>query len=300
MTTTAKAFRTGVFAAMALVLGALPSCASVPQSAPLAVMEEDAGLPQFTIYRPAGERAQAGRLPIVLYGNGGCAHAGNRSEVFLREVAANGYLVIAPGPIRPPASPEAERRDPQYHTDQLFVALDWALAENARSGSRFHNRLDPEQVFAMGRSCGGLQAIVAGGDPRIAGVVVINSGIIRNGGVNQPDGSISPRPYLPGTEADLARLHTPVLYLVGGPSDQAYINSERDFDQINGLPLFYGNMDVGHGGTFQRPGGGAMGRAAIAWLDWQSRGDATAARQFTGPDCILCADPAWTVKRKGL
>lgn len=75
------------------------SPATAQMSPDASVMEEDAGLPDYTIYRPQTLAAGGRLLPIVVYGNGGCVHAGNRSEVFLREVAAQGYLVIAPGPI---------------------------------------------------------------------------------------------------------------------------------------------------------------------------------------------------------
>jgi hypothetical protein len=38
----------------------------------------------------------------------------------------------------------------------------------------------------------------------------------------------------------------------------------------------------------------------VAWLDWQLRGDARAARTFTGRDCGLCRDQAWSVQKKRL
>ena len=281
-----------------LVLALSAATPATAQMSPDAsVMEEDAGLPDYTIYRPQTLDAGGRLLPIVVYGNGGCVHAGNRSEIFLREVAAHGYLVIAPGPIVGEAERDAVG---QYHVDRLTAAIDWAIAEHGRPGSRFEGLLDTSKITAMGRSCGGLQAIVAGSDPRVSGVVVINSGIIRSGGVEQADGTVTPRSYLPGTDADLARLHTPVIYLVGGPTDQAFVNAERDFAMIDQVPVFYGNMDVGHDGTFRQAGGGAMGRAAIDWLEWQNRGDSRAARRFLGSDCQLCSDPLWTVQRKGL
>jgi hypothetical protein len=35
-----------------------------------------------------------------------------------------------------------------------------------------------------------------------------------------------------------------------------------------------------------------------AWLDWQLRGDAEAAKMFTGENCGLCRDPAWQFASK--
>jgi hypothetical protein len=37
---------------------------------------------------------------------------------------------------------------------------------------------------------------------------------------------------------------------------------------------------------------------AVSWLDWQLKGDKTAAKRFTGKDCGLCQDPLWKVERK--
>ena len=39
--------------------------------------------------------------------------------------------------------------------------------------------------------------------------------------------------------------------------------------------------------------GGKAAAAVVSWLDWQLRGDATAAKTFKGKDCGLCGDPAW-------
>lgn len=287
----------------ALGLISLPLALAAQEALPVSasMMVQDPAFPGYTIYRPALAEHFARPLPIIAWGNGGCINAGNRSEIFLREVAARGYFIIAPGSIVIDAeSDAAETALGQYPVTRLAEAIDLAFAENRRAGGHLAGRLDETRVIAMGRSCGGLQAIVTAADPRVTGLVVINSGIIRNGGVEQADGSVAPRSYLPGTDVDLARLHTPVLYLVGGPRDQAFANAERDFALINGVPLFYGNMDVGHAGTFQQVAGGAMGRVAIQWLEWQARGDETAARNFLGPDCALCLDPQWTVQAKGL
>jgi hypothetical protein len=38
--------------------------------------------------------------------------------------------------------------------------------------------------------------------------------------------------------------------------------------------------------------------AVVAWLEWQLRGDANAAKMFVGNDCGLCRDPAWKFEAK--
>jgi len=186
----------------------------------------------------------------------------------------------------------------QSKTESLVKAIDWAIAENARKGSPYYGRIDTTKIAVAGQSCGGLQAIAVGADPRVTTVLVLNSGIIR-GGIPTPDGGTrQPAGYLPASDADLPKLHTPMLYLIGGDKDQAHRGAEGDFEAIQKVPVFNANTPVGHGGTWMQPGGGAMGKVAIDWLNWRLKGDAAAAKTFNGDPCGLCKDTAWTVKRK--
>jgi hypothetical protein len=60
------------------------------------------------------------------------------------------------------------------------------------------------------------------------------------------------------------------------------------------------SLDVGHGGTFNEPNGGAAASVAVSWLDWQLRGDTQSAKRFIGDDCGLCKDSKWSLQRKQL
>jgi hypothetical protein len=73
-----------------------------------------------------------------------------------------------------------------------------------------------------------------------------------------------------------------------------------DFSRIEHVPAVMANLDVGHGGTFMEPNGGRAASAAVAWLEWQLRGDETAKKWFVGEQCGLCTDEAWTIERKNL
>ena len=270
-----------------------------------AVMEMDTTLADHTVYRPADLSKVQGKLPVVSFGNGGCVNIGSAFKTLLGEVASHGYLAIATGPIGPePAFPGRAAGPPsgmpfeQAKTESLVKAIDWAIAENARKGSPYYGRIDTTKVAVAGQSCGGLQAIAVGADPRVTTVLVLNSGIIR-GGIPTPDGGTrQPAGYLPASDADLPKLHTPMLYLIGGEKDQAHRGAEGDFEAIQKVPVFNANTPVGHGGTWRQPGGGAMGKVAIDWLNWRLKGDAEAAKTFNGDPCGLCKDTAWTVKRK--
>ncbi|MFL9841697.1 hypothetical protein ABS767_12045 [Sphingomonas sp. ST-64] len=273
-----------------------------------AIKEADPTLPDHTVYRPADfSKLNGQKLGVVIWGNGGCAADGASARHHLAQIASYGYLVVAPGKIYsgPGALPRpaaATGRGPDPATGQLpppatsaqdvLKGLDWALAENGREGSRYKGLIDPAQVAVAGHSCGGLQAIEAGADKRIRTVLVHNSGVFNDGKQAISGMTVS--------KDMLKSLHTPTLYVLGGESDIAWLNGSDDFARIDHVPVALVYADVGHGGTFREENGGDVGRFAVAWLNWQLRGDAEAGKLFKGAECGLCNDPKWTIERKGL
>lgn len=128
-------------------------------------------------------------------------------------------------------------------------------------------------------------------DPRVRALVMTNSGIF-----NTPRPGIDPI----FTKEDLSRLHTPVLYIVGGPQDAAQPNALDDFERINHVPVFIADQPgAGHIGLFMEPRGEDT-KIELDWLKWQFDRDRVAARTFTGRDCTLCTDLRWQVNRKGI
>jgi hypothetical protein len=102
----------------------------------------------------------------------------------------------------------------------------------------------------------------------------MNSGVLRRPPnlPTQTGAPVGPMPQMPPPQMpkpDLARLHTPMLYVIGGPKDIAYDNANGDFDEIDKLPVFRVDLDVGHGGTFWEPHGGRIAEIASAWLEWR-------------------------------
>ncbi|MBB6093795.1 dienelactone hydrolase [Povalibacter uvarum] len=275
------------------------------------VIESDPALPTHTIYRPKDLSSFQGKsaLPVVSWGNGACANAGLLFQVFLTQVASHGYLVISIGPKdaplpafarprdeQPPgaSAPRAPANAPASRDQQLVDAIDWAVRENEREGSAYRQRLNPQRIAVMGQSCGGLQTIAVSGDPRITTLVLWNSGTF-------PAGADSIGARLSNARKEqLAQLKAPIAYFIGGPSDIAYPNAEDDFKRIATVAAFKGNLNVGHGGTFRHPGAGWFGEVGVAWLDWQLKGDQTAARYFVGTDCTLCTNPIWAIEKKGI
>lgn len=266
-----------------------------------ALKETDPGLPGQVIYRPANLTGLGDtKLGVYAFGNGACTDDAAHTRLHLLEVASHGYLVIVPGAFYtgpgaierpanlPPAGPDAVLTT---HA-QLGEAITWALAENARPGSPYFGRIDPEAIAVSGFSCGGLQALFNARDPRVGTVVIMNAGLFVDGPTT-----------MAGMTADkklLDTLHTPILYVLGGETDIAYAAGMDDYARIQHVPAAVASIDKGHGGTYWEPNGGPASQVVVKWLDWQLRGDAAAGSLFKGADCGLCRDPAWTLQAKGL
>lgn len=256
-----------------------------------AIMYTDKTLPSHTIFRPKdlSSFGDNEKLPIIVWGNGACANSPWEHINFLSEVASHGFLVIAIGPM----PQEGDRGSGRSESSHLLDAIDWATSQNNISGGSFYNKIDADMIAVSGMSCGGLQTLEVAPDPRVKTVVVCNSGIIGNQGSGMPG-----MPQL--SKDDLTKLHSPVLYLLGGESDIAYENGMDDFERINHVPVFVGNMDVGHGGTYREPHGGEFARVATDWYKWQLKGDEDAGKMFTGNVPILSLSEEWYINKKNM
>src|SRR5690606_4044672 len=211
---------------------------------------------------------------------------------YLNEIASHGYMVIAIGEIPKENGEQVQARS---RSSKLRDAMDWAIAQNADKASQYYGRIDTKKIAVAGMSCGGLQALEVAGDPRIKTLIVANSGIFKD----PIRGNAMPMmPQL--TKDDLKKIHTPTLYLLGGPSDIAYENGMDDFNQINHVPVFVGNLDVGHGGTYRQPHGGDFAKVTLQWLNWQLKGERKAKKFFVGKQPGITHLEGWTYDSKKL
>ena len=73
-----------------------------------AIAASEQTLPDFTVYRPEKLLEAAGTdgtLPIIIFGNGGCANSSLGHERFLTDLASYGYVIVAIGPFQESREP---------------------------------------------------------------------------------------------------------------------------------------------------------------------------------------------------
>ncbi len=272
-----------------------------------AIKEVAASLPDHVVYRPADlSKVPPGTLGILAWGNGGCSGDGASARLHLLQIASHGYVAVAPGAIQngpgstpPPPLPPADGPDTPARLsstttthEQVAAGIDWAIAQNSDPDSPLKGKIDTKAVGVAGWSCGALQAMtIATTDTRVRAIIIQNSGIFPEAtGMREMDVG---KPMLD-------RLRTPILYIEGGKRDVAYDHGFDDYQRIAKVPVVFANLrGVGHGGTYTDANGGRVALVALAWLDWQLKGDAKAGSMFSGDKCGLCTDPAWSVRKKG-
>ena len=303
-----------------------------------AIVVADESLPAFTVYRPVNMNAAVeaqGKLPVILYANGACANSTVQMRFLLNDVASYGYIAVGIGPFdhedpnanwtnvlmrsypedkdnvvlsngtriskptpeQTAAAQEEQRRrfSNQNNTGtqasfrtypkQLLEALDWLTDQNADPEGEYFHMIDIEHVVVMGQSCGGAQALSVAHDPRVSTVIALNSGF---GAMSMQGGSAK----------SLASLHTPVLYLIGGPTDIAYENAAGDFEAINHVPVVMINTRDGHNGTYYEKNGGPYAIVVRKWLDWQLKGKIGQSALFLDDEYFSLLHSDWTIARK--
>lgn len=250
---------------------------------------QESSLATHTVFRPQDLSKFGGnnKLPIIAWGNGACANSPWEHVNFLSEVSSYGFLVVAIGPL--PMAGEQVRGTSK--SSLMTDAINWAIAQNADKNSPLYQKVDVSKIAVSGMSCGGLQTLETAPDPRVTTAVIYNSGIFIT-----PGTGMGGMPSLP--KDHLKKLHTPTLYVLGGEKDIAYANGMDDYKNINHVPVFVANMDVGHGGTYGQPHGGEFAKLATQWYKWQLKGDTEAGKTFTGNPPGLSKNTIWKYEKK--
>lgn len=294
-----------------LVAGAAPAPAAAPATvrseraaeASYRVVEQErpAGLRSHTVVRPANLRQVPGRLPVIVWENGSCRNVIDESIVFLHEMAAKGFVVIAKGytgggKVTPKPTPTTLMRN----------AITWAQKANRTKGSRYYRKLDLGSVTAMGYSCGGFTSFEAASvDKRIRSIFVINSST-----------------DLVGLSSSwLDDIDVPVALVNGGPTDLTFPAGMVNSLFANKMPFWHAErvfLDSGHNefwqqgqvpnqswdptshdpNTYWQP---LLADMAETWMDYTvGSGSRASKRYLFGSPCGFCADdPLWLVSSKG-
>ena len=256
-----------------------------------AVMTEVEGLEEHTVLAPQDLSVFNAQnpLPVLVWGNGACSNSPWEHYKFLNEIASHGFLVLATGVIPMDDEPY---RGPMSRSEQQIESIDWALAQNADPKSPYYQKINTKAICVAGMSCGGLQTLFNCADPRISLLMICNSGLFNQQNANQAVGGMPMPP-----KEKLKERHTPIIYILGGKEDIAYGNGMDDFHRIDHVPALAINLPVGHGGTSREPHGGEFTVPALAWLQWQLKGDREAAKMFTGSAPGLLKRKDWTLEK---
>jgi len=241
----------------------------------------DSGISEGTIFRPA-DLGGAEKYPIFVWGEGGCSLNGLSNATAMGEIASHGYFVIADSTPNGSGSRPMSSSDVVSMGKPLLAYVAWAIAENDKPCSAYYQSLDTTKVAANGFSCGGLMAEGTAGDSRITTWGLNSSGMFS------------------ANQTFYRTVHTPVLIVLGGPSDIAYENGERDYTNIAalGIPILLFSKDLGHGGDLFSTRGGDFTKIDLAWLNWRLKADETATGKgvLVGSTCTYCSNGAWEVK----
>ncbi len=256
-----------------------------------AILKEEATLPEHTLFVPQDLSAFSAKkpLPVLVWGNGACANSPFEHMNFLNEIASHGYIVLATGEI---PMTDDWYKGPMSRAEQQIESIDWIIKQNADPASPYYQKIDIKNICVAGMSCGGLQTLFNCADKRIKSLMICNSGLFNQQNASQAVGGMPMPP-----KSKLKEIHTPILYLLGGKTDIAYENGMDDFHRIDHVPACATNFPVGHGGTYREPHGGEFTVVALAWLDWQLKGDKQAAKMFVGKNCELSTRKDWTIEK---
>ncbi|KAF1985822.1 hypothetical protein K402DRAFT_394430 [Aulographum hederae CBS 113979] len=240
------------------------------------------GFENYTVYAPKTPPPSSLKMPIYLWGEGGCMDAGTPYMTYLTEIASHGYLVIANGPYGygPPslqggsltlpgpdnASPHRDHGVRQTPPDAMKMALEWVDQGNAAK----YGNIDKQAVVTGGSSCGGIESYMASfNNPRVKLTTLSNFGLLNPLQWNM-----------------LKTIPGPVVIFDGGPLDIAYNQGQRDYNQMvqDNQAAVFANLDSGHLGTFFAKNGAKFGVAAVALFEAFFRKDAKSITMWMEPE----------------
>ncbi|MFF1819343.1 hypothetical protein ACFVWG_18735 [Kribbella sp. NPDC058245] len=219
------------------------------------------GDPDHTLYYPSDLTTDTAKHPVVLWGNGTGATVDQYDE-FLRHLASWGFVVAAANTGQSGSGRE------------ILAGGKYLIAENTRTGSIFHDRIDTANIGAAGHSQGGGGTIAAGADPMVKVTLPVQPG---------PQGSV---PALRGPSLFIAGQ---LDYIVPSPYVPARYSTAKTypavFAELKGSDHFFPGETRTH-----------LIGVGTAWFRYWLAGDQRAKAVFFGPrDAAgVFTDDAWS------
>ena len=255
--------------------------ATGPYATTTGTVQDAAGKTIYDLFYPSDYAVLGFKSPIITWGNGTDGAPGMVSTLLVH-FASYGFTVI--GSTEPNTGTGVE----------IDAAAHYLVAQSGKTGSVFYGNLDVDSVAAVGHSQG------AGGATRAA---TNDAPLIKT----LIDFSLPDKIWIskPADAYDPAALTQPTFLIttygvadliIASPLvETGYFNSLRNHGALGLIKNSDGKtadhnsiQDAAVGGN----PGGFLGYAT-AWLQYQLRGDPTAARAFTGASPELAANSNW-------
>lgn len=281
--------------ALAVLGAALAASAPAIAANPAVTKEVAANLPGYNIYRPTTLPKRP--MPIIVWGNGGCARSDfTWTSLYERWVGA-GYFVVTittpPGVPAPTAQSAAPARGGGFKPEEQAAAIDWAIKENKSPTSPYRGKLDTKRIVAAGNSCGGISSLAIAAkdsDKRIKSIFVLSGSSIGPGQKEEP------------ARAIMSKVNAPVLYVIGGPDDVATAPANMDYDLLPAkVPAMLikrsDKMDHRTVSTSASPLRDAA-EMSLSWFNATLYKDRNAAQMLKSDICSGCDPKIWSQKSK--
>jgi len=146
-------------------------------------------------------------MPVIAWGNGGCATDPTTHKNLLIEIASHGYVIAADGVAG------GNTGASQSMVKDMKASVDWLVSAKAAK----YGTVNATALTTAGHSCGGLEAMsTAYHDDRVKRILMFNIGIFQD-----------EKRYL------LQEIKVPVAWLIGGPKDMGYPNVMFPFRSLD-------------------------------------------------------------------
>jgi hypothetical protein len=245
------------------------------------------GTAVYDLFYPSDYAAVGFQSPIVTWGNGTGGTPADYSA-FLLHLASYGFTVIA------------STLPNTGSGNEIDAAAHYLVAQDSVPASIFYGHLNVNEVAAVGMSQGATGAVRATtNDPALIKTVMTFSEPNPIWSAPNPD-----CPTAADCTADPAALTRPVFFIstygfwdsiIASPATEKAFFVSTCVHAALGIILSSDGKPADHTAIENPPTGnpGDLLGYATAWLEYQLRGDATAAGAFTGAHPELVSNPNW-------